>query len=132
MAQRLAHQLASLCIPDPRGPIHRRGNDAAANHRKVTEIAFKPDFKPDGRAAPFKRNDAVFELMPKGVIVFPGPASPATSPTRRKAWATWRSLVERSRQRTGYLIATIAGWQKEIIPELSRQRKIGGMISQRL
>jgi YspA, cpYpsA-related SLOG family len=43
-----------------------------ADHRKVTQIAFKPDWARDGKAAPFKRNDRMLEILPTGVIVFPG------------------------------------------------------------
>lgn len=32
----------------------------------------KPDWAKHSRAAPFKRNDAILEAMPKGVIIFPG------------------------------------------------------------
>jgi hypothetical protein len=43
-----------------------------ADARKVTQIAFKPDWTKDGKAAPFKRNDRMLEIVPTGVIVFPG------------------------------------------------------------
>ncbi|MGB0084810.1 MAG: DUF2493 domain-containing protein [Rhodomicrobiaceae bacterium] len=43
-----------------------------ADRRKVKQIAFKPDWKLDGKAAPFKRNDRMLEIVPAGVIVFPG------------------------------------------------------------
>ena len=43
-----------------------------ADHRKVTQIAFKPDWAADGKAAPFKRNDRMLDIVPAGVIVFPG------------------------------------------------------------
>jgi hypothetical protein len=43
-----------------------------ADHRKVTQIAFKPDWVRDGKAAPFKRNDRMLDIVPVGVIVFPG------------------------------------------------------------
>jgi YspA, cpYpsA-related SLOG family len=43
-----------------------------ADKRGITQIAFKPDWVRDGKAAPFKRNDRMLEIMPKGVIVFPG------------------------------------------------------------
>ncbi len=43
-----------------------------ADYRKVTQIAFKPDWTRDGKAAPFKRNDRMLEIVPAGVIVFPG------------------------------------------------------------
>ena len=43
-----------------------------ADNRSVTQIAFKPDWTRDGKAAPFKRNDRMLEIVPTGVIVFPG------------------------------------------------------------
>ncbi len=43
-----------------------------ADNRKVAQIGFAPDWTRHGRAAPFKRNDAILELLPIGVIVFPG------------------------------------------------------------
>ncbi|MEC5291909.1 MULTISPECIES: DUF2493 domain-containing protein [unclassified Aurantimonas] len=43
-----------------------------AANRGVTAIAFKPDFVTHQRAAPFKRNDQMLELMPQGVIAAPG------------------------------------------------------------
>jgi len=42
-----------------------------ADHRKVPQIAFKPDWA-QGKAAPFKRNDAMLEALPIGVLVTPG------------------------------------------------------------
>ncbi|PRD43216.1 hypothetical protein C5748_12610 [Phyllobacterium phragmitis] len=43
-----------------------------ADARKVRQVAFKPDWDRHGRAAPFKRNDAMLETLPVGVIVLPG------------------------------------------------------------
>ncbi|WP_395447937.1 DUF2493 domain-containing protein [Aminobacter sp. UC22_36] len=43
-----------------------------ATHRKVPQIAFKPDWTKHAKAAPFRRNDAMLEAMPIGVICFPG------------------------------------------------------------
>jgi len=43
-----------------------------ADHRKVPQIAFKPDWSRHAKAAPFKRNDALLAVLPIGVIVFPG------------------------------------------------------------
>ncbi|WP_219993654.1 DUF2493 domain-containing protein [Asticcacaulis tiandongensis] len=43
-----------------------------ADHRKVTQIAFKPDWPKHAKAAPFKRNDEMLETLPIGVLVFPG------------------------------------------------------------
>ncbi len=43
-----------------------------ADNRKCQQIVFKPDWKRHGKAAPFKRNDALIEAMPIGLILFPG------------------------------------------------------------
>jgi YspA, cpYpsA-related SLOG family len=43
-----------------------------ATTRKVPQIAFKPDWTNHAKAAPFKRNDAMLELLPIGVMQFPG------------------------------------------------------------
>ena len=43
-----------------------------ADNRKVPQIAFKPDWTRHAKAAPFKRNDQLLDVLPIGVIVFPG------------------------------------------------------------
>ncbi|CAN7697739.1 DUF2493 domain-containing protein [Mesorhizobium amorphae] len=43
-----------------------------AHNRKVPQIAFKPDWTRHAKAAPFKRNDAILDTLPIGVIHFPG------------------------------------------------------------
>ncbi len=43
-----------------------------ADTRKVPQIAFKPDWTKHAKAAPFKRNDQMLEVLPIGVIIFPG------------------------------------------------------------
>jgi YspA, cpYpsA-related SLOG family len=43
-----------------------------ADSRKVPQIVFKPDWNRHARAAPFKRNDRILDVLPIGVIVFPG------------------------------------------------------------
>ena len=43
-----------------------------AANRNVPQIAFKPDWTKHAKAAPFKRNDAILEVLPIGVMVFPG------------------------------------------------------------
>ncbi len=43
-----------------------------ADARKVPQIAFKPDFTRHKNAAPFKRNDQLLDVLPIGVVVFPG------------------------------------------------------------
>jgi hypothetical protein len=43
-----------------------------AKNRDVPQIGFAPDWTKHGRAAPFKRNDQMLEIVPKGVMHFPG------------------------------------------------------------
>ncbi len=43
-----------------------------AEARGVHQLIVRPDWKAHGRAAPFRRNDALLDLLPKGVIAFPG------------------------------------------------------------
>ncbi|BEV44500.1 hypothetical protein AFEL58S_01349 [Afipia felis] len=43
-----------------------------ADNRKVSQVAFKPDWTKHGKAAPFKRNDQMLEVLPVGVLVYPG------------------------------------------------------------
>ena len=43
-----------------------------ATARKIPQIAFRPDWTAHAKAAPFKRNDAMLETLPIGVLVFPG------------------------------------------------------------
>jgi len=43
-----------------------------ADHRNVPQIAFKPDWTRHAKAAPFKRNDRMLDILPIGVMVFPG------------------------------------------------------------
>ncbi len=43
-----------------------------ADNRKVTQIAFKPDWTKNGKAAPFRRNDQMLDVLPIGVIVMAG------------------------------------------------------------
>jgi len=43
-----------------------------AERNGVHQIVCKPDWDAHGRAAPFRRNDELLALLPKGVIAFPG------------------------------------------------------------
>ena len=43
-----------------------------AEARGVHQVVCKPDWNAHGRAAPFRRNDQLLRLLPKGVIGFPG------------------------------------------------------------
>lgn len=43
-----------------------------ADNRKVAQVAFRPDWNRHKNAAPFKRNDAMLEVLPIGVVVTTG------------------------------------------------------------
>ena len=43
-----------------------------AEHNGVHQIVCRPDWNRHGRAAPFRRNDELLNLLPKGLIAFPG------------------------------------------------------------
>ena len=43
-----------------------------AERNGVHQVVCKPDWDRHGRAAPFRRNDDLLNLLPKGVIAFPG------------------------------------------------------------
>ena len=43
-----------------------------AERNGVHQVVCKPDWARHGRAAPFRRNDELLDLLPKGVIAFPG------------------------------------------------------------
>ena len=43
-----------------------------ADARGVQQIICRPNWKAHGKAAPFRRNDELLNLLPKGIIAFPG------------------------------------------------------------
>ena len=43
-----------------------------ADHNGVHQVVCKPDWDRHGRAAPFRRNEELLNLLPKGIIAFPG------------------------------------------------------------
>ena len=63
-----------------------------ADNRKVPQIAFKPDWTRHAKAAPFKRNDQMLEVLPIGVIVFPGSGIPdnLADKARKLGIPVWR------------------------------------------
>jgi hypothetical protein len=54
----------------PRGAEHIAA--LWARQRQVPQVVFKPDWTRHRKAAPFKRNDALLDALPIGVMVFPG------------------------------------------------------------
>ena len=63
-----------------------------ADGRKVTQIAFKPDWSRHGKAAPFKRNDQLLTALPIRVLVFPGTGISANLADKARAMGVpaWR------------------------------------------
>jgi hypothetical protein len=43
-----------------------------ANHRKVPQVRFEPNWTKYAKAAPFKRNDDMLAVLPIGALIFPG------------------------------------------------------------
>ena len=43
-----------------------------ADARQCPQIVFRPDWARHGKSAPFKRNDQLLEVLPIGLVVFPG------------------------------------------------------------
>ncbi len=43
-----------------------------ADARGVNQVICRPDWSAHGKAAPFRRNDELLNLLPRGVIAFPG------------------------------------------------------------
>ncbi len=56
-----------------------------AEHRRIPQIVFKPDWTRHRKAAPFKRNDALLATNPAGVIAFPGSGITANLVEKAKA-----------------------------------------------
>ena len=54
------------------GPGVERVAAQWADRNGVNQVVCKPDWNAHGRAAPFRRNDELLNLLPKGVIAFPG------------------------------------------------------------
>ena len=54
------------------GPGYDKVAKSWADARKVPQIACRPNWKAHGNAAPFRRNDDIINLRPKGIVAFPG------------------------------------------------------------
>jgi hypothetical protein len=63
-----------------------------ADHRKVAQIVFRPDWNRHRNAAPFKRNDAMLETLPVGLVAFPGSGISANliDKARKMGIPVWR------------------------------------------
>ena len=63
---------ADLVLVHGGGPGVERIAAQWAERNGVHQVVCKPDWQRHGRAAPFRRNDDLLDLLPKGVIAFPG------------------------------------------------------------
>ena len=54
------------------GPGYEKIAASWADARGVDQVVCRPDWSAHGKAAPFRRNDELLNLLPKGVIAFPG------------------------------------------------------------
>ena len=54
------------------GPGYEKIAASWADARGVDQVICRPDWTAHGKAAPFRRNDELLNLLPKGVIAFPG------------------------------------------------------------
>ncbi len=63
---------ADIVLVHGGGPGVERIAARWAERNGVDQVVCKPDWDRHGRAAPFRRNDELLNLLPKGVIAFPG------------------------------------------------------------
>ena len=63
---------ADLVLVHGGGPGVEKIAASWAERNGVHQIVCKPDWDRHGRAAPFRRNEELLNLLPKGVIAFPG------------------------------------------------------------
>ncbi len=63
---------ADLVLVHGGGPGVEKIAASWAEQHGVHQVVCKPDWDRHGRAAPFRRNDELLNLLPKGVIAFPG------------------------------------------------------------
>ena len=63
---------ADIILVHGGGPGVERIAAQWAERNGVHQVVCKPDWNAHGRAAPFRRNDELLNLLPKGVIAFPG------------------------------------------------------------
>ena len=66
-----------------------------ADTRKVPQVGFAPDWTKHAKAAPFKRNDQMLDVLPIGSSSSPAPAFRTISPTRRGSSASHCSTSAR-------------------------------------
>ena len=63
---------ADMVLVHGGGPGTEKIAASWAEARRVHQIVCRPNWDAHGRAAPFRRNDDLLNLLPKGIIAFPG------------------------------------------------------------
>ena len=63
---------ANIVLAHGGGPGVERIAARWAERNGVHQVVCKPNWNAHGRAAPFRRNEELLNLLPKGVIAFPG------------------------------------------------------------
>ena len=69
---KLKAKYADVVLVHGGGPGAEKIAAGWAERNGVHQVVCKPDWEAHGRAAPFRRNDELLALLPKGVIAFPG------------------------------------------------------------
>ena len=69
---KLKAKYADVVLVHGGGPGAEKIAAGWAERNGVHEVVCKPDWDAHGRAVPFRRNDELLALLPKGVIAFPG------------------------------------------------------------
>ena len=69
---KLKAKYADVVLVHGGGPGAEKVAAGWAERNGVHQIVCKPDWDAHGRAAPFRRNDELLSLLPKGVVAFPG------------------------------------------------------------
>ncbi len=72
VADQARAKYANLVLVHGGGPGVEKIAASWAERNGVHQVVCKPDWDRHGRAAPFRRNDELLNLLPKGVIAFPG------------------------------------------------------------
>ena len=72
MLDRTRAKHADMVLVHGGGPGVERIAARWAERNGVHQVVCKPDWDRHGRAAPFRRNEELLNLLPKGVIAFPG------------------------------------------------------------
>ncbi len=69
---KLKAKYADVVLVHGGGPGAEKVAAGWAERNGVHQVVCKPDWDAHGRAAPFRRNDELLSLLPRGVIAFPG------------------------------------------------------------